>query len=104
MTPRYRTHYGKPSARADPRRFGDTVELAETTNVKAHAKNRITAVKETAQQNKDAFVSKTRQATPQPAGAGARQVTAAVQRKPPQFTAGGAFAAGALVGWLVGRR
>jgi ElaB/YqjD/DUF883 family membrane-anchored ribosome-binding protein len=84
--------------------LGDTVEaLAEKTDVRAQAKTRISAVKETAQQKKNEFVSKARQATPESANAGAQQVTATVQQKPLPFTAGGAFAAGVLTGWLVGR-
>jgi chromosome segregation ATPase len=85
--------------------LGDTVEaLAEKTDIKAQAKNRISAVKETAQQKKDEFAAKTRQATPESASAGAQQIAATVQRKPLPFATAGAFAAGVLIGWLAGRR
>jgi ElaB/YqjD/DUF883 family membrane-anchored ribosome-binding protein len=85
--------------------LGDTVEaLAEKTDVKAQAKNRVSAVKETAQRKKDEFVSKSRQATPESASAGAHQVAATVQQKPLPFAAAGAFAAGLLIGWLAGKR
>lgn len=85
--------------------LGDTVEaMAEKTDVKAQAKKRVSAVKQTAQQKKDEFVSKARQATPESASAGAQQLASTVQRKPLPFAAGGAFAAGVLLGWLVGRR
>lgn len=85
--------------------FGDTVEaLAEKTDVKAQAKDRISAVKDNAQQTKNEFVAKAKQATPDSASAGVQQVTSTVQRKPLPFTAGGAFATGVLIGWLLGRR
>lgn len=85
--------------------LGDTVEaLAEKTDVKAQAKDRIAAVKSTAQQKKDELIAKAKAASPDSASAGAQQVASTVQRKPVPFTAGGAFAAGALVGWLMGRR
>ena len=85
--------------------LGDTVEaLAEKTDVKAQAKDRIAAVKDTAQQKKDEFVSKAKAATPDSASAGAQQVASTVQQKPVPFAASGAFAAGLLIGWLLGRR
>lgn len=85
--------------------LGDTVEaMAEKTDVKAQAKERIAAVKSTAQQKKDELIAKAKAASPDSASAGAQQVASTVQRKPVPFTAGGAFAAGALVGWLMGRR
>jgi chromosome segregation ATPase len=75
--------------------LGDTVEaLAEKTDVKAQAKERIAAVRDTAQQKKDEFVSKAREATPGSASAGVEQVASTVQRQPVSFTAAGAFAAG----------
>ncbi len=84
--------------------LGDTVEaLAEKADVKAQAKDRISAVKETAQQKRDEFVSKAKGAAPDSASTGAQQVAATVQRKPVPFTAAGAFAAGVLFGWLLGR-
>jgi ElaB/YqjD/DUF883 family membrane-anchored ribosome-binding protein len=96
--------------------LGDTVEaLARKTDVKAQASARIDAAKEsisetvhgareTVAHTADDVVSKVREATPQSAGAGAHQVTATVQERPVPFTAVGAFAAGVLVGWLLGRR
>ncbi len=81
--------------------LGDTVEaLAEKTDVKSQAKNRMAAVKESARQK----VSQAAQASPDSASAGAQQVASTVQGKPLPFAAGGAFAAGVMVGWLVGRR
>ncbi len=86
------------------RELGDTVEaLAEKADVKTQAKNRISAAKETAQHKRDDFVSKARDATPGSAAAGAQRVASTVQGKPVAFTAAGGFAAGLLVGWLLGR-
>jgi ElaB/YqjD/DUF883 family membrane-anchored ribosome-binding protein len=85
--------------------LGDTVEaLAEKTDVKAQAKDRIAAVKSTTQEKKDEFITKAKGATPDSASAGVQQVTSTVQRKPLPFTAVAAFAAGVLVGRLKGRR
>jgi Protein of unknown function (DUF3618) len=85
--------------------LGDTVQaLAEKTDVKAQARDRIAAVKDTAQEKKDEFVFKAKHATPDSASAGARQVASRLQQEPVPFTAGGAFAAGLLLGWLLGRR
>ncbi len=85
--------------------LGDTVEaLAEKTDVKAQAQDRIATVRATAQEKLDELVAKAKGATPESASAGAQQVATTVQRKPVPFTAGGAFAAGALIGWLMGRR
>jgi ElaB/YqjD/DUF883 family membrane-anchored ribosome-binding protein len=85
--------------------LGDTVEaLAEKTDVKARAKDRVAAVKDGAAQKKDEFVARAKDATPDSAGAGAQQVTSTIQGKPTPFAAAGAFAAGLLIGWLLGRR
>jgi hypothetical protein len=85
--------------------LGDTVEaLAEKADVKGQAKDRIASIKATAQHKKAEFASRAREATPESAGAGVQQVASAVSRQPVPFTAAGAFAAGALAGWLFGRR
>ncbi len=85
--------------------LGDTVEaLAEKADVKAQAKDRIAGAKETAQEKKAEFIKKAKTATPESAGAGAQQVSSAVQEKPLPFAVGGAFAAGLFVGWLARRR
>lgn len=96
--------------------LGDTVEaLAHKTDVKAQAAERIDAAKESIQgtvhgtresitDTKDEFVTKVKQATPENASAGAQQMSAAVQDKPLPFATAGAFVAGVLFGWLIGRR
>jgi len=85
--------------------LGDTVAaLAEKTDVKAQAKARISAVKETAHDKKEQLAAKARQATPDSASAGAQQVSSAVSQRPLPFAAAGALAAGLLLGWRIGRR
>jgi ElaB/YqjD/DUF883 family membrane-anchored ribosome-binding protein len=85
--------------------LGDTVEaLAEKTDVKAQAKDRVTAVKESALGKKDEFVSRAKDATPDSASSGAQQVVSTIKRDPVPFTGVAVFAAGLLVGWLIGRR
>jgi ElaB/YqjD/DUF883 family membrane-anchored ribosome-binding protein len=96
--------------------LGDTVEaLAQKTDVKAQASARIDAAKESIQETvhgarvsvsetKDELLTKVKQATPESAGAGAQQVSATVQEKPLPFATAGSFAAGVLLGWLLGRR
>ena len=84
--------------------LGDTVEaLAEKTDVKAQAKSRISAVKNTAQDKRDEYVAKAKQATPESATAGAQQLTSTVRDKPLPFAVG-AFVIGLGIGWLLGRR
>ena len=85
--------------------LGDAVEaLAEKTDVKAQARDRVTAVKESALHRKDEFVSRAKEAAPDSASSGAQQVVSTIKRDPVPFTGIAVFAAGLLVGWLVGRR
>lgn len=85
--------------------LGDTVEaLAEKTDIKAQAKSRIAAVKDTAQTKRDEYAAKAKQATPGSASAGADQLAATVKDKPLPFAVGAAFAIGVAIGWLLGRR
>jgi ElaB/YqjD/DUF883 family membrane-anchored ribosome-binding protein len=85
--------------------LGDTVEaLAEKTDVKAQAKNRIAATKDTAQTKRNEYAAKAKQATPESASAGADQLASTVQAKPLPFAVGAAFAIGSATGWLLGRR
>jgi ElaB/YqjD/DUF883 family membrane-anchored ribosome-binding protein len=74
--------------------LGETVEaLAEKTNVKAHARERIQAVKEAVAES-----------TPESVGTGMQQIESAVRTRPLPFATLGAFTAGMIVGWLLGRR
>ncbi|MBV8987628.1 MAG: DUF3618 domain-containing protein [Solirubrobacterales bacterium] len=85
--------------------LGATVEaLAAKTDVKAQTKDRISAFSDAAQQRKEEFLAKAREATPDSASSGAQQLAATVQRKPLPLTAAGAFAVGLLVGLLLGRK
>jgi ElaB/YqjD/DUF883 family membrane-anchored ribosome-binding protein len=100
---------GAAQIRADieetQQQLGETVEaLAAKTDVKARAHDRIEEVKANASQLKDDVVNRAREAAPASAGAGAQQVSATVQERPLPFATAGAFAAGLLVGWLLGRR
>jgi ElaB/YqjD/DUF883 family membrane-anchored ribosome-binding protein len=85
--------------------LGDTVEaLAAKTDVKAQAKDRAAGLKNAAQAKTDEFTAKARDLSPDSAAAGAQHVAGTVQREPVPFAAGGAFAAGLLLGWMIGRR
>jgi ElaB/YqjD/DUF883 family membrane-anchored ribosome-binding protein len=85
--------------------LGDTVEaLAHKTDVKSQAKERVASVKDSAADKKDDFVSRAKDATPDSASAGAQNVISTIKRDPMPFTGIGVFAAGLLVGWLIGRR
>jgi ElaB/YqjD/DUF883 family membrane-anchored ribosome-binding protein len=85
--------------------LGDTVEaLAAKTDVKAQVKGRVEEIRSDAEHRKEDLLSKAKEAVPDSAGAGAHQVAETVKSKPVPFSAAGAFAAGALVGWLLGRR
>ena len=96
--------------------LGETVEaLAEKTDVKARASDELHAVRENVSQTvADARESVTQkaaemrqraqEATPESAQAGVGQIGATVQERPWPFATAGAFAAGLLVGWWLGRR
>ncbi len=85
--------------------LGDTVEaLAAKTDVKARAQDRIHGAKESVSQIVDGVAAKAKAVTPESASAGVQQVGATVQEKPLPFATGGAFVAGLVIGWLVGRR
>lgn len=84
--------------------LGDTVEaLGHKTDVKAQARERITAIKDTAQHKRDEAMAKAKSATPESAAAGARQVTSKAQSNPLPFAVAGALAAGFLLGRLTAR-
>ncbi|MFL5884928.1 MAG: DUF3618 domain-containing protein [Thermoleophilaceae bacterium] len=84
--------------------LGDTVEaLAEKADVKGQVKERVSGVKETAQQKKDEFVSKAKESSPDTVGTGAQQVTHRAQQNPLPFAVGAALLAGFLLGRLSSR-
>lgn len=92
--------------------LGETVEaLAEKTDVKAHAHDRIEAAKGAvaanlgmAREKADGLVSRARESAPDSPGTGVEQVTATVRQKPLPFAAAGAFVAGLLVARVLRRR
>jgi ElaB/YqjD/DUF883 family membrane-anchored ribosome-binding protein len=85
--------------------LGDTVEaLAAKTDVKARAQERAAEIKQAAQAKKDELTAKAKQISPETATEGAQQVASTVGSKPVPFAAAGAFGAGLLIGWLIGRR
>lgn len=96
--------------------LGATVQaLAEKTDVKTQAQERVQAVRTAAAGRFGAArqavtgttqrtVARARQATPESAGTGVQQVGSSIQQRPLPFAVAGAFAAGLLIGWLVGHR
>ena len=92
--------------------LGDTVEaLAAKTDVKAQVSDRVETIKQDAATRVDSLkqdaaerIDKAKEAVPDSAGEGAQQVADTVKAKPVPYTAGGAFLAGFLLGWLFGRR
>lgn len=71
---------------------------------KDQAQGRISDLKDAAQEKKDEFVAKAKEATPDSAQAGVQQVASTAKRKPVPFAAAGIVVAALLIGWLVGRR
>jgi ElaB/YqjD/DUF883 family membrane-anchored ribosome-binding protein len=79
--------------------LGDTVEaLAEKTDVKAQAKQRVDAVKDSARQKQEEVKAKAKAATPETASSGAQQLVGAAKQNPLPVAAVGAFVAGVLLG------
>lgn len=80
---------------------GDTVEaLAEKTDVKGQAQQRISGLKADLQHKRDELTAKARTATPESAQQGGQQVAAKVRENPAPLVLGGAV----LVAFLLGRR
>lgn len=107
--------------------LGETVEaLAEKTDVQARTQERIDAARETVSekvsevreavtgnvaaarstvsQKADEMVSRAREVTPESAQAGLHQAGATIQERPLPYATIAAFAAGLLIGWMIGRR
>ena len=79
---------------------GDTVEaLAEKSDVKAQAQQRIAEVKSNVQHKADELKAKASSSTPESAQQGGQQVVAKVRENPAPFALGGAL----LLGFLIGR-
>lgn len=84
---------------------GDTVEaLAEKTDVKAQARQRVGDVKANLGQKRDDLTAKARTATPDSAQRGGQQMAAKVRENPAPVALGGAVLAGFVLGRLTGRR
>jgi ElaB/YqjD/DUF883 family membrane-anchored ribosome-binding protein len=93
------------STQKTPEELRDEIEaLAEKTDVKAQAKDRVNSIKDSALHKKNEFAARAKQATPESASSGAQQVVSTIKRDPVPFTGIAVFAAGLLVGWLIGRR
>jgi hypothetical protein len=84
---------------------GDTVEaLAEKTDVKAQAKQRIVGIKGNLRHKREQLTTKAKNATPESAQQGGQQVVAKVRENPTPVALGGAVIAGFLLGRLTSRR
>ena len=92
--------------------LGETVEaLAQKADVKAQAKEKVAERKEQLKEKQEQAKAKVSElggkvggATPEQAKEGAAQVAERARERPIPVAAGGAFAAGVFVGWLMGRR
>lgn len=95
--------------------LGQTVEaLAEKSDVKARTHEQIEAAKQTMAENvahaRETVSAKAgemrhraRQATPESAQAGLHQAGTTIQQRPLPYAVVAAFAAGLLIGWMIGR-
>lgn len=84
--------------------LGDTVEaLAEKTDVKARAKERVAGVQATLRARRDAATAKVRSTTPATAQQGGRQVAARVRENPAPAAISGAAIAGFVLGRMTAR-
>ena len=85
--------------------LGDTVAaLAEKTDVKGQAQQRLAEVKQNVQRKREELTAKAKSTTPQSAQDGGRQVVAKVREHPAPAAIAGAVLAGFLLGRLTGRR
>lgn len=81
--------------------LGDTVEaLAEKTDVKAQAKQKVEEVRQTAQQKKEDLVGRAKASSPDQVAAGAQQIATRARENPVPVAVGGAL----ILGFLLGRR
>jgi hypothetical protein len=85
--------------------LGDTVEaLAEKTDVKGQAKQRIAEIKGDLQHKREELTTKAKNATPESARKSGQQVAAKVRENPVPVALGGAVIAGYVLWRLTGRR
>ena len=95
--------------------LGDTVEAltgkadvkgqakAKVDSAKSEAKAKVDSAKRSAEQKADELAAKAREATPESVSAGTQEVVTRAQENPVPIAIAGAFAAGVIVGWLLGR-
>jgi ElaB/YqjD/DUF883 family membrane-anchored ribosome-binding protein len=84
--------------------LGDTVAaLADKTDIKGQAQQRVAAVKENLGRKRDELTAKAKSATPASAQQGGRQVLTTVRQHPAPIAIVGAVLAGFLLGRLMRR-
>jgi ElaB/YqjD/DUF883 family membrane-anchored ribosome-binding protein len=84
--------------------LGDTVAaLAEKTDVKARAREKVAEVRENVNQKRTEVVGRAREASPDGANSAAVQIRAKAQENPVPVAAVGAFIGGFLLGRITGR-
>ena len=82
--------------------LGDTVEaLAQKTDVKAQARQRIEQTKASATEKKDELLAKVRDRAPDSASAAAAQTSAKARENKVPLAAAGVFAVGFLAGRMI---
>jgi ElaB/YqjD/DUF883 family membrane-anchored ribosome-binding protein len=85
--------------------LGDTVAaLAEKTDVKARAKEKVSDVRQTVSEKRTEFMGKARETSPDTANSAAVQIRAKAQANPVPTAAIAALVGGFLVGRLTKRR
>ena len=84
--------------------MGDTVEaLAQKTDVKAQAKEKVAEAKSSVMSKKDDLTGKAREASPESATSAAAQVSQKARENPVPIALVGAFAAGVVAGRVLKR-
>jgi ElaB/YqjD/DUF883 family membrane-anchored ribosome-binding protein len=84
--------------------LGDTVAaLAEKTDVKTRAKDKVAEVKQNVNERRTELVARARESSPDSANSAAGQVRAKAEEKPIHTAAIAAFVGGFLLGRITGR-
>jgi ElaB/YqjD/DUF883 family membrane-anchored ribosome-binding protein len=87
------------------RDLGDTVAaLADKTDVKARAKDRVAEVKQNVNDKREQVMGKARESTPEGAGSAATQIKGKAQENPLPVATAAAFVGGFLIGRITSRR